>query len=94
MLGFTAQPTRLQDFDSDSDYDFDEVEKTVRNSTICKETVMAQIIHCFMLLFIVLVIAEIRNVLTSSDPLAQPLIIWDEVQPPVGGLGYNLTSRR
>ena len=43
---------------------------------------MAQIIHCFMLLFIVLVIAEIRNVLTSSDPLAQPLIIWDEVQPP------------
>lgn len=46
---------------------------------------MSQIIHCFMLLFIVFVIVEIRNVLLYSDPYQPPPItIWEELpQPPV-----------
>lgn len=56
---------------------------------------MAQIIHCFMLLYIVFIIAEIRNVLISTDPyLAQPVTIWEEVQPPAGDSGYSPITRR
>ncbi len=46
-----------------------------------------------MLLYIVFVIAEIRNVLVNGDPLQpQPLTIWDEVQAPPANitLTYNL----
>ena len=43
---------------------------------------MSQIIHCFMLLFIVFVVAEIRNVLLYSDPHHPPVTIWEEVQQP------------
>lgn len=45
---------------------------------------MSQIIHCFMLLFIVFVIVEIRNVLLYSDPYhPPPVTIWEEIaQPP------------
>lgn len=52
--------------------------------TICKETIMAQLIHGIMLLFIIFILAEIRNVLMDSDPWpAQPLTIWEEVQRPL-----------
>jgi len=55
---------------------------------------MAQIIHCCVLLYIVFVVAEIRNVLLYSDPQqAAPLTIWEEVQQPsaVGSymIGYK-----
>lgn len=39
-----------------------------------------------MLLYIVFVIAEIRNVLLYSDPQPAPITIWEETQqPPVDG---------
>ena len=56
---------------------------------------MAQIIHCFMLLYIVFIFAEIRNVLMGTDPHpAQPVTIWEEVQPPAGDSGYSLATGR
>lgn len=51
---------------------------------------MAQIIHCCMLVYIVFIIAEIRNVLLGTDlPPAQPVAIWEEVRPPAGALVYR-----
>lgn len=51
---------------------------------------MAQLIHCLMLLFIVFVIAEIRNVLVSGDPQhAAPLTIWDEARQPSGTINHD-----
>jgi hypothetical protein len=45
-----------------------------------------------MLLYIVFVIAEIRNVLLYSDPgQPAPITIWEETQQPPGDKGYNLT---
>ena len=59
-------------------------EKMIDENHICKETIMAQLIHGIMLLFIVFILAEIRNVLVNSDPSpAQPLTIWEEVQRPL-----------
>ena len=56
---------------------------------------MSQIIHCFVLLYIVFIIAETRNILMNTDPrTAPPVTIWEEVQPPVGDLGYTLVYRR
>jgi hypothetical protein len=44
---------------------------------------MSQIIHCCILLYIVFVIAEIRNVLVHSDPRqAEPITIWEEILQP------------
>ncbi len=55
---------------------------------------MTQIIHCFMLLYIVFIIAEIRNVLLYSDPQqAEPITIWEEIQQPPGDNSYKLTYR-
>lgn len=56
---------------------------------------MAQIIHCCMLLYIVFVVAEIRNVLIHSDPRqAEPITIWDEMPPPVAATGLKITYRQ
>lgn len=56
---------------------------------------MAQIIHCFMLLYIVFIIAEIRNVLVSTDPqLAEPVTIWEEVWPSAENLDYRFSTSR
>lgn len=45
---------------------------------------MAQLVHGIMLLFIIFILAEIRNVLVDSDPWpAQPLTIWEEDQKPL-----------
>jgi|GEM_PF-1261875 len=53
---------------------------------------MAQIMHCFMLLFIVFVVAEIRNVLINSDPrTAEPITIWDETPQPVAHSSGKIT---
>lgn len=55
---------------------------------------MAQIIHCCMLLYIVFVVAEIRNVLIHSDPRqAEPITIWDEIPKPVD-TGLKITYRQ
>ncbi len=44
---------------------------------------MSQILHCFALLFIVFVLAEIRNVLLFENPFQSDTItIWEEVQVP------------
>ena len=43
---------------------------------------MSQLFHCFMLLYIVIVMAEIRNVLINGTPSnPEPITIWDEIQP-------------
>jgi hypothetical protein len=56
---------------------------------------MAQIIHCFMLLYIVFIIAEIRNVLVSTDPHpVEPVTIWEEVQPSAGIPNYGFSPSR
>jgi len=55
---------------------------------------MSQIIHCCMLLYIVFVVAEIRNVLLHSDPSqAEPITIWDEMPQPVDSGGIKITYR-
>ncbi len=55
---------------------------------------MSQIIHCCMLLFIVLVLAEIRNVLLTSDPRhPERITIWDEEQPPPSEKDYTPTYK-
>ncbi|MGW8193263.1 MAG: hypothetical protein ACWGOX_03275 [Desulforhopalus sp.] len=56
---------------------------------------MSQFIHCFMLLYIVFVMAQIRDVLISGTPdQPEPITIWDEAQPPAedssGSLLYHL----
>jgi hypothetical protein len=44
-----------------------------------------------MLLYIVFVVAEIRNVLMNGEPLQpKPLTIWDEAPPPSSN-GITLT---
>lgn len=44
---------------------------------------MSQIVHYFALLFIVFVLAEIRNVLVFQDPFqSKNISIWEEVQEP------------
>lgn len=56
---------------------------------------MAQIIHCCMLLYIVFVVAEIRNVLIHSDPRqAEPITIWDEMPQPVDTGSFKITYRQ
>jgi hypothetical protein len=51
-----------------------------------KENIMAQLMHCLTLLFIVFIVAEIRNVLISTDPQqAAPLAIWEEARQPAPG---------
>jgi len=55
---------------------------------------MSQILHCCMLLYIVFVIAEIRNVLLYSDPRhPEPITIWDEIQQPPGDKDNTLTYK-
>jgi hypothetical protein len=55
---------------------------------------MLQIIHCCVLLYIVFVIAEIRNVLVYSDPsLAAPITIWEEVQHPPDSSSYKVPHK-
>lgn len=44
---------------------------------------MAQLVHCIVLLFILFILAEIRDVLVNSDPAAPPLTIWEEVRRPL-----------
>jgi hypothetical protein len=47
-----------------------------------------------MLLYIVFVIAEIRNVLLYSDPRQpEPITIWEETPLPPDDNGYTLTYR-
>lgn len=56
---------------------------------------MAQIIHCFMLLYIVFIIAEIRNVLVSAEfQPAEPVTIWEEVKPSAGNLRNSFSISR
>jgi hypothetical protein len=56
---------------------------------------MAQIIHCCILLYIVFVIAEIRNVLVHGDPRqAAPITIWDELPQPSGEGSYKISYRQ
>ncbi|WP_153306371.1 hypothetical protein [Desulfopila sp. IMCC35006] len=51
---------------------------------------MSQIMHCLMLLFIVFVIAEIRNVLFYTDTQhPAPLTIWEETQSSPADYGHN-----
>ena len=53
---------------------------------------MSQFFHCCMLLYIVFVIAEIRNVLLYSDPRQPvPITIWEETQQPPADQDYKLT---
>lgn len=53
---------------------------------------MSQIFHCCMLLYIVFVIAEIRNVLLQSDPRQpEPLTIWEEIQRLPAGNNFKST---
>ncbi len=55
---------------------------------------MLQIFHCCVLLFIIFVIAEIRNVLINSDPQqAEPLTIWEEVHQPADASGNKYAFR-
>ena len=55
---------------------------------------MSQIIHCCVLLYIVFVIAEIRNVLVHSDPSqAAPITIWEEIQPTPDNSSYKITHK-
>ncbi|MGB3211356.1 MAG: hypothetical protein WBB19_11675 [Desulforhopalus sp.] len=50
-----------------------------------------QLIHCCVLLYIIFVIAEIRNVLLFNDPRQpSPITIWEEVQQPADSNGYSL----
>jgi hypothetical protein len=52
---------------------------------------MLQIIHCCVLLYIVFVIAEIRNVLVHSDPsLAAPITIWEEIHHTPDSSSYKV----
>jgi len=45
-----------------------------------------------MLLYIVFVVAEIRNVLVNGDPRqAEPITIWDETAPPAAAGSYNIS---
>ncbi len=44
---------------------------------------MAQLFHCIVFLFILFFLAEIRDVLVNSDPVPQPLTIWEEVWRPL-----------
>jgi hypothetical protein len=47
-----------------------------------------------MLLYIVFVMAEIRNVLINGTPNnPEPLTIWEEVQPPTADKDVTLTYR-
>lgn len=56
---------------------------------------MSQIIHCCMLLYIVFVVAEIRNVLVNSDPRqAEPITIWDEKPQATVTDGFKITYRQ
>ena len=43
---------------------------------------MAQFFHCIVFLVILFFLAEIRDVLMNSDPVPQPLTIWEEVRKP------------
>ena len=55
---------------------------------------MLQIIHCCVLLYIVFVIAEIRNVLVHSDPSqATPITIWEEVHRTPDSSSYKFTYK-
>lgn len=48
-----------------------------------------------MLLYIVFVVAEIRNVLIHSDPRqAEPITIWDDIPQPANTDGFRLTYRQ
>jgi hypothetical protein len=48
-----------------------------------------------MLLYIVFVVAEIRNVLMHSDPRqAEPITIWDDIPQPADTDGLRLTYRQ
>lgn len=53
---------------------------------------MSQFFHCFMLLYIVFVMAEIRNVLINGTPNnPEPITIWEEVQPRTADKDITLT---
>lgn len=44
---------------------------------------MSIFFHCCMLLYIVFVVAEIRNVLLEGNPSqAEPITIWNETSQP------------
>jgi hypothetical protein len=48
-----------------------------------------------MLLYIVFIVAEIRNVLIQGDPRqAEPITIWDEMPQPADTSGFKITYRR
>lgn len=62
----------------------------LRLSHAQRRTTMSQFIHCCILLYIVFVIAEIRNVLVYSDPQqAAPLTIWEETQHSLTDEGHK-----
>ncbi|MFW2366502.1 MAG: hypothetical protein ACN4GW_08795 [Desulforhopalus sp.] len=55
---------------------------------------MAQFFHCFMLLYIVFVVAEIRNVLINGTPNnPEPITIWEEARPGLADKDFTLIYR-